>query len=457
MNSNAPESRYCLDQLPDEALLAGTRSLVGRSNQVVAALLAHLAEVEARGIHRVRACASLYTYCIYELRMSEDAALRRARAAKIAREFPIVFEQLAAGEIHLTGLLMLGPHLSEFNHIEVLARAKHRSKKEIARLVRMLDPLPDVPSRVEPLGPASPGLVPRQNPTWDDVVASSCPVRELTPGERPKDWIESDSDGASDTGDVDVAGDSSVGGAPAVLPSPLAPERYKIQFTASQEYVELLEEAKALLAHAVPSRSLEEVHLRAMRTLVAELKKQKYGAAAKPRSDASDETGSEPSRADKRTAEPRWRGRTIPVAVRHAVWKRDGGRCTYVDASGQRCRETSCLEMHHEQAYARGGPPTESNITLRCRAHNALAAEEDFGRDFMQDKMGVSADGDPRQRGYACDAFASDWTARDPRRRGFARRAHEGRHGADTRHGGDPAFQGGNEGAIPREPDDDSA
>jgi len=96
MNSNAPESRYCLDQLPDEALLAGTRSLVGRSNQVLAALLAHLAEVEARGIHRVRACASLYTYCIYELRMSEDAAFRRARAAKIAREFPIVFEQLAA-------------------------------------------------------------------------------------------------------------------------------------------------------------------------------------------------------------------------------------------------------------------------------------------------------------------------------------------------------------------------
>jgi hypothetical protein len=233
MNSNAPESRYYLDQLPDEALLAGTRSLVGRSNQVLAALLAHLAEVEARGIHRVRACASLYTYCIYELRMSEDAAFRRARAAKIAREFPIVFEQLAAGEIHLTGLLMLGPHLTEFNHVEVLARAKHRSKKEIARLVRMLDPLPDVPSRVEPLGPASPGLVPRQNPTWDDVVASSCPVRELTPGERPKDWIESDSDGASDASDAsdaDVAGDSSVGGAPALLPSPLAPERYKIQF-----------------------------------------------------------------------------------------------------------------------------------------------------------------------------------------------------------------------------------
>jgi hypothetical protein len=40
--------------------------------------------------------------------MSEDAAFRRARAAKIVRQFPSLFEQIAAGEIHLTGLLMLG-------------------------------------------------------------------------------------------------------------------------------------------------------------------------------------------------------------------------------------------------------------------------------------------------------------------------------------------------------------
>jgi hypothetical protein len=50
---------------------------VGRSNQLLAELLAHLGEVEARGIHRTRACSSLYTYCIYELRFSEDEAFRR--------------------------------------------------------------------------------------------------------------------------------------------------------------------------------------------------------------------------------------------------------------------------------------------------------------------------------------------------------------------------------------------
>src|SRR5688572_16860100 len=51
--------------LSDAELLTATRRLVGRSNQLLASLLAHLGEVEARGIHRTRACASLYAYCIY--------------------------------------------------------------------------------------------------------------------------------------------------------------------------------------------------------------------------------------------------------------------------------------------------------------------------------------------------------------------------------------------------------
>ena len=133
------------------------------------------------------------SYCVYELRMSEDEAFRRAQAARIARKFPTVFEQIAAGEIHLTGLLMLGPHLTEENHCDVLARAKHRTKKEIARLVRMLDPLPRVAAVVEPLGPEPTGHVVRGNPTWAQVTeAFAPPVRELEPGERPRDWAEVD-------------------------------------------------------------------------------------------------------------------------------------------------------------------------------------------------------------------------------------------------------------------------
>ena len=42
------------------------------------------------------------------------------------------------------------------------------------------------------------------------------------------------------------------------------------------------------------------------------------------------------------------------------------------------------LEYHHQHAWALGGETTLENLTLRCRAHNALAAEADFGREFVR-------------------------------------------------------------------------
>ena len=84
--------------------------------------------------------------------------------------------------------------------------------------------------------------------------------------------------------------------------------------------------------------------------------------------------------------------RHIPIDVRRAVVERDGARCSYVDERGERCRETRLLELHHEQPFARGGRATVDNIFLRCRAHNALAAEDDFGREFMRARQPLRAE-----------------------------------------------------------------
>src|SRR3954470_10950396 len=187
--SHAPTAGCDLKHLTNDELIAGTRRLAGASNQILAMLLAHLAEVEARGIHRERACSSLYTYCIYELRFSEDAAYRRVSAARLVKRFPALYEAIASGELHLTGLLMLGPHLTPANHLDVLGRAKHRTKKELGKLLRALDPLPDLPARIEPLAPA-PARPVTAKPSWADFVESLSPVvRELEPGDAPRDWV----------------------------------------------------------------------------------------------------------------------------------------------------------------------------------------------------------------------------------------------------------------------------
>lgn len=98
---------------------------------------------------------------------------------------------------------------------------------------------------------------------------------------------------------------------------------------------------------------------------------------------------SENGRARRRSADDRetpcWRGRYIPAAVRRAVAARDALRCSYVDEGGRRCVETHWLEFHHLVAFARGGEHSAENVTLRCRCHNLLAAEGDFGRERMQE------------------------------------------------------------------------
>jgi 5-methylcytosine-specific restriction endonuclease McrA len=139
-------------------------------------------------------------------------------------------------------------------------------------------------------------------------------------------------------------------------------------------------------------------------TIVArELEKKHEHSASSERSPSSEgseaprrrESNSEQSRSDKNAASnkrarnPRQRvvGRYVPAAVRRAVAERDRECCAYVDDEGRRCRETSALELHHLTPHARGGPPTEANLSLRCRAHNRLAAESDFGREFIIEKI----------------------------------------------------------------------
>src|ERR1051325_9118493 len=171
--------------LSDDELHVAVRRLTARSNIALADLLVHLGEVEARGIHRNRACASLYTYCVYELRMSEDAAFRRSKAARIVHRHPELRHVVARGEIHLTGLLMIAPYLGGQRHAEVLERARFRSKREIGRLLAEIDPKPEVPARIDALAPAV-----RSLPSPAIAEAFARPVRELLPGDRPADWIE---------------------------------------------------------------------------------------------------------------------------------------------------------------------------------------------------------------------------------------------------------------------------
>ncbi len=77
----------------------------------------------------------------------------------------------------------------------------------------------------------------------------------------------------------------------------------------------------------------------------------------------------------------------IPAAIRHAVWLRDQGQCTWNDPNGRRCRERGMLELDHRTMYCRGGDHTVDNLTLKCRSHNQYEARINLGEEFWQQNL----------------------------------------------------------------------
>ncbi|HET6334578.1 MAG TPA: hypothetical protein VFG30_15250 [Polyangiales bacterium] len=115
-----------------------------------AQLLAHLGEIEARGLHRDLGYESMFEYAVRVLHMSDSEAGLRLHAARFARKFPASLEMLSRGELHLTAMKLLAPVLTSEN-AELLDLACLKTKQEIQLLIAKHCPQPDVPDAIRRL------------------------------------------------------------------------------------------------------------------------------------------------------------------------------------------------------------------------------------------------------------------------------------------------------------------
>src|SRR5881396_4164040 len=102
---------YTLTHLSDAVLLRDLAALVAQDHTTTAALLAHIAEVDARKLYLPAAYPSMHAYCVHEFHLSEDSAYRRITAARVARQFPAVFEAVADGRLSLTAVGLLSAYV----------------------------------------------------------------------------------------------------------------------------------------------------------------------------------------------------------------------------------------------------------------------------------------------------------------------------------------------------------
>ena len=140
------ESEPALHAIPDDELLRRLGELVSHSRRVEADLVAHIGEVDERRLYAREASPSMFAYCTERLHLSEAEAYRRITVARAARKHEVLLAMLRDGRLHLSGIAMLAPLLTRDNRDALLARATHRSKRQIQELVAELSPRPDAPS-----------------------------------------------------------------------------------------------------------------------------------------------------------------------------------------------------------------------------------------------------------------------------------------------------------------------
>ena len=145
----------CLEHLSDDDLLARLDDVLKRGRRVEAELIWHLAEVDRRRLYLREACPSMHVYATTRLYLSDAEAYLRITVARVSRRFPEVLAMLADGRLHLSGIARLAPHLPDLGAEALLARAAHRSKRELELLIAELAPRPDVPSTMRRLPPAA--------------------------------------------------------------------------------------------------------------------------------------------------------------------------------------------------------------------------------------------------------------------------------------------------------------
>ena len=343
-------------ELSDQDLLAGLTVLAGKEREATVELLAHLAALDVRpSVYAAEGHGSLFTYCTQVLHLSEDAACNRIHAARACRRFPIILDLLATGALSVTTVRLLREHLTPENLEAVLARACGHSRREIDVLVAELAPRPDVPSSVRKLPTAAPVPLPT-------LAVTSAPPVTL-----PVEVVV-----ASHELDRPISPPVTAARRPIVEPT--SPERYRVQFTVGKETHDKLRRLQDLLRREIPNGDPAAIFDRAVALLLEKVERQKLGAAARPRCSPSIRPGT-----DKEASRINPESRDIPRHVKRGSSQRDEGQCGFVAPNGQRCRERTFLEFHHVVPYARGGPATVDNISLRCRRHNQYEAELVFG------------------------------------------------------------------------------
>ena len=311
----------------DDELLAALTGLVQRDNELLAELLAHLAELDQRRLYLDLGFPSLHAYCTSALGMCESTAGRRITAARVCRKFPDVLARVAKGDLHLSAVCSMSPHLDWNNAPELIETCSNQSRRKVDEILAARFPRADVREKVrlDPLSVDKYGLhFTIDAEALEELERVRALARHRLPGGELSELFK-------------------------LAMRTLRMELEKQRFSAGKKK---------------PGRSAPATD------------------STPPKSDSIEGAVAQHPPAEAEVAQKPV-ARRPSAEVAREVYARDEGQCTFVAQDGRRCGTREFLEFDHITPNALGGEPTAVNLRLRCRPHNQLYARQRYGEQHM--------------------------------------------------------------------------
>lgn len=296
---------------PDE-LDQNMISLAQQERKLLAEVLLTLREIDRRRLYLKLAYGSLFDYLTKHIGYSAGSAQRRIDAARLMGEVPEVKTKIEQGKINLTQLSLMQRAVRQ---VKLSGKSVTRELKQ--ELLTCLETKTQTESEV--------------------LVAQSLdlPRIEKTIQKTQKD------------------------------------ESVRLEITLTKKQFELLEQARAIVSHAVPSGDLAKVIEYLATQVIA-----KKGDNTTWESQRESRTHFAATLAvNSQELPPHLRPmpvarKPIPASIKKRIFARDT-RCTHVDhKTGRLCGSTWQLELDHIQPLYAGGGNAAENLRILCRRHN---------------------------------------------------------------------------------------
>ena len=137
-----------------------------------------------------------------------------------------------------------------------------------------------------------------------------------------------------------------------------------------EELLRMMDRARALLSHTIPSGDRLEISKVAFTVLIAHLEKTRRAKADNPRPAPTEPT------------------KDISRHATREMYERDGDQCSYVDErTGARCPSRAFIQRNHVIMRVHGGTDESTNLEPMCGPHNRLLAKLALGRDYVEERI----------------------------------------------------------------------